>query len=62
MPGLSEYMTTKEAAHKLGFRMKQDLDDVRFGQVGLVSQKSIQDYLDKTQGMRKNDLRKNISG
>jgi excisionase family DNA binding protein len=66
MPDLKEFMTTKEAAEKLGFHVKtipmmlrnQTLDGVRFGRSWLVSKKSVKQYLDKTKGMSKNDPRR----
>ncbi|MEP7135802.1 MAG: helix-turn-helix domain-containing protein [Chloroflexota bacterium] len=66
MPDLNEFMTTAQAAKKLGFHVKRiptmvrnkTLDGIRFGRVWLVSKKSIQDYLKKTDGMSKNDPRR----
>lgn len=66
MPDLNEFMTTKEAADKLGFHVKtipgmmreRELDGVRFGRAWLVSRKSVEDYLKKTKGMNKNDPRR----
>jgi excisionase family DNA binding protein len=66
MPDLAEFMTTQEAAEKLGFHVKRiptmvrnkTLDGVRFGKVWLVSRKSVQEYLKKTEGMSKNDPRR----
>ena len=66
MPDLAEFMTTKEAAKKLGFHVKtipgmmrdKELEGVRFGRAWLVSKKSVQEYLDKTKGMSKNDPRR----
>lgn len=65
MPDLNEFMTTQEAADKLGFHVKsiplmvrnKTLEGVRFGRAWLVSKKSVKEYLDKTQGMGKRDLR-----
>jgi len=61
MPDLAEFMTTKEAAEKLGFHVKRiptmvrnkTIDGIRFGRAWLVSKKSVQDYLEKTKGMRR---------
>ena len=47
MPDLTEFMTTKEAAKKLGFNVRSipsmmkdnELDGVRFGRAWLVSRK-----------------------
>ena len=66
MPDLAEFMTTQEAAKVLGFHVKtiplmvrnQTLQGVRFGRAWLVSRKSVQEYLDKTKGMSKNDPRR----
>jgi excisionase family DNA binding protein len=66
MPDLNEFMTTVEAANKLGFHVKriptmvrnQTLQGVRFGRAWLVSRKSVDEYLKKTQGMSKNDPRR----
>ena len=66
MPDLAEFMTTQEAADKLGFHVKsvqnmvknKTLEGVRFGRAWLVSRKSVQNYLDKTRDMSKNDPRR----
>ncbi|MBI1792964.1 MAG: helix-turn-helix domain-containing protein [Chloroflexi bacterium] len=66
MPDLAEFMTTQEAAKKLGFNVKsipmmlrnKTLDGIRFGRAWLVSKKSVQEYLSKTKGMSKNDPRR----
>ena len=66
MPDLAEYMTTQEAALKLGFHVKRvptmvknnTLQGIRFGRVWLVSRKSVQEYIEKTNGMSKNDPRR----
>lgn len=66
MPDLDEYMTTKEAAEKLGFNVKRiptmvrkkTLEGIRVGHAWLVSKKSLEDYLEKTSGMSKNDPRR----
>lgn len=68
MPDLAEFMTTQEAAEKLGFNARsipymiktKTLEGVRFGRAWLISRKSVQDYLDKTKGMSKNDPRRKI--
>lgn len=68
MPDLAEFMTTKEAADKLGFHVKSIpkmlrdniLDGERFGRAWLVSKKSVNDYLKKTKGMSKRDPRRKI--
>ena len=66
MPDLSEYITTKQAAKKLGFNVrsipymvkKKTLDGVRIGHVWLVSENSVRNYLRKTRGFSKNDPRR----
>ncbi len=66
MPDLAEFYTTQEAAKKLGFNKRsipymvknKTLDGVRFGRAWLVSKKSVQEYLDKTKGLSKNDPRR----
>lgn len=66
MPDLNEFMTTQEAANKLGFNVRsipymvksKTLDGVRFGRSWLVSKKSVQEYLSKTKGMSKYDPRR----
>ncbi len=66
MPDLAEFMTTQEAAKVLGFHVKRiptmvrnnTLQGVRFGRAWLVSRKSVQEYLKKTEGMSKNDPRR----
>ncbi|GAB4397834.1 MAG: hypothetical protein OHK0052_20510 [Anaerolineales bacterium] len=63
MPDLSEYMTVKEAAEKLGFTprgvqvliKKSKLDAVFLGRMYLVSRKSVNDYSERTQGLNKRD-------
>jgi excisionase family DNA binding protein len=68
MPDLAEYMTTQEAALKLGFHVKsiqnmvknKTLEGVRFGRAWLVSRKSVQDYFEKTKDMSKNDPRRKL--
>lgn len=69
MPDLTEFMTTQEAAEKLGFNARsipymiktKTLGGVKFGRAWLVSRKSVRDYLDKTNGMSKNDPRRKLS-
>ncbi|HEY3310642.1 MAG TPA: helix-turn-helix domain-containing protein [Anaerolineales bacterium] len=63
MPDLAEFMTAKEAAKELGYTArgihmlikKDKLEAVSVGRMYLVSKKSVKAYLDKTQGMSKND-------
>ncbi len=69
MPDLNEFITTQEAAKKLGFNVRsipymvknKTLDGVRFGRSWLVSRKSVRDYLKKTEGLSKNDPRRKVS-
>ena len=66
MPDLAEFMTTKEAAEKLGFTVasvrqmvyKNKLESIRFGRSLLIPKKAVREYLDKTRGMNKNDPRR----
>ena len=66
MPDLNEFMTTQEAAEKLGFHVKsvqnmvknQTLHAIRFGRAWLVSRKSVSEYLKNTKGMSRNDPRR----
>jgi excisionase family DNA binding protein len=65
MPDIAEFMTTQEAANKLGFHVKsiplmiktKKLEGIRFGRAWLVTRKSIDEYLKRTKGMGKRDLR-----
>ena len=66
MPDLAEFMTTQEAAEKLGFAVvsvrnliyKKKLESIRFGRALLIPRKAVKEYLEKTQGMSKNDPRR----
>jgi len=68
MPDLNDFMTTREAAKKLGFHVKRiptmvrnkTLEGVRFGRAWLVSKKSVAEYLKHTKGMSKNDPRRKL--
>jgi excisionase family DNA binding protein len=68
MPDLNEFMTTEEAAKKLGFNVRsipymiksETLEGVRFGRSWLVSKKSVKEYIKKTDGMSKNDPRRKV--
>jgi excisionase family DNA binding protein len=68
MPDLNEFMTTQEAAKKLGFTIasvrqmvfKKKLDSTRFGRSILIPKKAVEEYLKKTKGMSKNDPRRNL--
>ncbi len=67
MPDLEEFMTTQEAAEKLGFSVgsirnmvyQNKLEGIRFGRSILIPRKAVKDYLDKTKGMSKHDPRRN---
>ena len=66
MPDLAEFMTTREAAQQLGFNVRsipymiksKTLDGIRIGRAWLVTRKSVQKYIKKTEGMKKNDPRR----
>lgn len=66
MPDIADYMTTEEAAEKLGFhvisirRLVRDgkLKGVKVGPTWLVSRKSVDEYLKSTDGMSKTDPRR----
>lgn len=68
MPDLAEFMTTQEAAKKLGFTVmsvrhlvyKNKIDGIRFGRSLLIPKKAVEDYLEKTKGMSKNDPRRSL--
>jgi len=66
MPDISEFMTTSEAAKKLGFNVRsipymlknKTLAGVRVGRVWMVTEDSVIEYLRKTRGFSKNDPRR----
>ncbi len=68
MPDIAEFMTTQEAADKLGFTVmsvrhlvyKKKLDSMRFGRSLLIPKKAVIEYIEKTKGMNKNDPRRNL--
>lgn len=68
MPELAEFMTTQEAAKKLGFTIasirqmvfKKKLESIRFGRAILIPKKAVEEYLEKTKGMSKNDPRRSL--
>lgn len=68
MPDLKDFMTTKEAADKLGFTVvsvrnliyKKKLESIRFGRSLLIPKKAVAEYLEKTKGMSKNDPRRKV--
>jgi len=68
MPDLAEFMTTEDAAEKLGFTVasvrnlvyKKKLESIKFGRSLLIPKKAVKDYLDKTKGMSKSDPRRRL--
>jgi excisionase family DNA binding protein len=68
MPDLNEFMTTDQAAKKLGFTVasvrqmvfKKKLESTRFGRSILIPKKAVEEYLEKTKGMSKNDPRRKL--
>lgn len=66
MPDLADYMTTQEAATKLGFHVKsirnmlaaEKLSGIKLGREWLVSKKSVAEYLKQSSGMDKHDPRR----
>ncbi len=66
MPDLADYMTTEEAAKKLGFHIDHirrmlrlgDLEGLKVGPTWLVSRASVTQYLKDTEGMDKRDPRR----
>ena len=66
MPDLADYMSTEEAARKLGFHIDHvrrllregDLEGVKVGITWLVSRKSVDAYLKETEGLGKFDPRR----
>ncbi len=63
MPDLQDFMTTQEAAEKLGFTLQgvsrlirqNRLNAVRVGKMYLVSKVSVKAYQEATKGKSKND-------
>jgi len=68
MPDLEEFMTTEEAAKKMGFTIasvrnlvyKKKLESMRFGRAILIPKKAVKEYLEKTKGMSKKDPRRSL--
>lgn len=67
MPDLAEFMTTEEAAKVLDFHVQSIRNMIRTkkleglkigGKTWLVSKKSVQEYVEETFGMSKNDPRR----
>ena len=69
MPDLNEFMTVQEAAEKLGFNEQSvrhlfrqgTLEGKKIQRVILIFKNSVAAYQKKTQGMNKNDPRRNQS-
>jgi len=68
MPDLAEFLTTQEAAEKLGYTVasvrqmvfKKRIESTRFGRSILIPKKAVKDFLEKTKGMSKNDPRRRV--
>ena len=68
MPDLAEFMTTEEAAEKLGYSpasvrnmvYQNKLEGIRFGRSILIPKKAVKEYLEKTRGMSKHDPRRRV--
>jgi len=68
MPDINEFLTTAEAAEKLGFNVasvrnlvyKNKLESLKFGRSLLIPKKAVKDYLEKTKGMNKKDPRRKL--
>jgi len=66
MPDLTDYMTTQEAAEKLGYHVEsvrrmlrdQELEGVKWGKSWFVLRASIKEYQKQTEGMSKFDPRR----
>ena len=66
MPDLADYMTTEEAAKRLGYHLEsirrmlrdKELDGVKLGREWLVSRKSVEKYLKDNAGLGKFDPRR----
>jgi len=66
MPDLADYMSTEEAARKLGFHIDHvrrllregDLEGIKVGITWLVSRKSVDTYIRQTEGLGKFDPRR----
>jgi excisionase family DNA binding protein len=69
MPDLAEFMTTEEAAKKLGFTAasvrqliyKKKLESIRFGRSLLIHKNAVRHYIKRTGGMNKHDPRRRIN-
>lgn len=66
MPDLKDYMTTEEAATRLGYHLESirrmlrdgELKGIKVGRTWLVLRKSVEEYLKQTDGMDKYDPRR----
>ena len=66
MPDLADYMTTQEAADKLGYHVEsvrrmlrdKELAGVKWGKSWFVLRKSVEEYQRQTAGMSKFDPRR----
>ncbi len=66
MPDLADYMTTQEAAEKLGYHVvhvrrmirEGDLKGQKVGNMWFVHTPSVEEYLEKTAGLEKFDPRR----
>jgi excisionase family DNA binding protein len=66
MPDLDDFMTTREAAEKMGLTIRavnrltasKKLHGIMVGRMHLISRESVKEYLDKTRDMSKNDPRR----
>lgn len=68
MPNLNQFLTTQDAAKKLGFSTtsirnliyQQKLRAVRIGRTVLIEKRSFMAYRKRTRGMKKHDPRRRI--
>ncbi|MBN2549941.1 MAG: helix-turn-helix domain-containing protein [Anaerolineales bacterium] len=66
MPDLADYMTTQEAAAKMGYHLEsvrrmlrdQELRGIKWGREWLVLRKSVEEYLKRAEGLGKFDPRR----
>ena len=66
MPDLTDYMTTQEAADRLGYHVdhvrrmlrEEDLQGQKVGYMWFVLNQSVNEYLEKTAGLEKFDPRR----
>ncbi len=68
MPDLEDFFTTDEAAKKMKVTVasvrqmvfKKKLESTQFGRAILIPKKAVEEYLEKTRGMSKNDPRRSL--